>query len=327
MSNEVTIKTDAGTIQTSPQDLLEHFLPGARPYKDSDRIFEGHVPGQPNKPCYVQKEALMGMLMECKEKRLNPISSMYLIPSTSPDRPAGHKIKYSEGVQRARLISGFLGMNQGLIVQRGKDVIDTHGDMALAGDKILGAWAELYINNLPRPLRKEIAAKEFWGSGPQWDKKGGFMLCKVALDHLLRMNFPTLYSQPEDGELVLEADADLSIEATATAGEDPSESPQLINRQQQVRLFAIAKEHGVSHNDLKWFLSEAYGLDSTTDIRRVDYETICEEIEDGSVSIWAEKERQFDNETVTSATTAQDIEQTVDAELADDQHPEPGSEG
>lgn len=205
-NQEIEVRSDGGLIKTSPRALLEHFLPDAQPYQGSTRIFEGHVPGNPNKKCYVQVEAMMGMLMEAREKRINPISGMYLIPSNGPDKPATHKIKYTEGIQRARLIPGFLGLNSGLLVQRGETIAETHGDFTLSGDKIVGAWAEIYIANMPRPLRKEVSKKEFWGTGQQWERKGGFMLCKCALDHLMRTNFPTLYSAQEtEDELILEA--------------------------------------------------------------------------------------------------------------------------
>lgn len=205
----VQIESEGGLLTLTPQGLLEHFLPGAAPYRGSPRIFEGHFPGQTDKKCYVQTEALAGMLMEAREKHINPISGMYLIPSSTPDRPAGHKIKYDVGIQRARKIPGFLGMNMGLLVKRDKQTVETSGEMSLEGDVIVGAWAEVYIAGLPRPLRKEVSKREFWGNSKVWNEKGGFMLCKVAVDHLLRTNYPALYAEETaeegKGEVVLEA--------------------------------------------------------------------------------------------------------------------------
>ena len=237
---EIEIQSDGGLLRTSPQAILQHFLPGATPYQGSERIYEGHVPGNPQKKCYVQVEALIGMLLEAKEKHLNPLSSMYLIPSNGPDKPASHKIKYSEAVQRARLIPGFLGLNSGLIVRRKEEIVDTDGHMAFPGDTILGAWAELYITNLPRPLRKEISKEEFWGLSQMWSKKGGFMLCKCALDHLLRTNFPTLYVPPEGAADHLQLEAQPPAEppaasqngapptAPASAPAEPSDGPHYV---------------------------------------------------------------------------------------------------
>lgn len=206
----VQIESEGGALTLTPMGLLEHFLPGAKLVPGSSRIFEGHVPGQPDKKCYVQVEALYGMLMEARERHLNPISSMYLIPSSAADRPAGHKIKYDVGVQRARRIPGFLGMNMGLLVQRGNAIAETSGEVALPGDTVLGAWAEIYITGLLRPLRKEISKKEFAGTSKVWNEKGGFMLCKVAVDHLLRLNYPTLYAEVDSTDS-LASDAEESV--------------------------------------------------------------------------------------------------------------------
>ena len=221
----VRIESEGGVLTLTPMGLLEHFLPGAKLVSGSTRIFEGHVPGQPDKQCFVQAEALYGMLMEAREKHLNPISSMYLIPSAAPDRPAGHKIKYDVGVQRARRIPGFLGMNMGLLVQRGNAIAETAGEIALDGDRVLGAWAEIYISGLPRPLRKEISKKEFAGTSKIWNEKGGFMLCKVAVDHLLRLNYPTLYAEAERMEnLTAETEAGVMLESVLPDEPPPAQS-------------------------------------------------------------------------------------------------------
>lgn len=214
---EVRIESEGGALALTPMGLLEHFLPGAKLMAGSARVFEGRTPGQPDRKVYVQTEALYGMLMEAREKHLNPISSMYLIPSSHPDQPAGHKIKYDVGVQRARRIPGFLGMNMGLLVRRDKKVQETAGELALAGDEVLGAWAEIYVAGLPRPLRKEVSKAEFYGTSAAWSKKGGFMLCKVAVDHLLRLNYPTLYA--DIGDVESTHDAALKTGEILEAGE------------------------------------------------------------------------------------------------------------
>ena len=225
---EVRIESEGGALTLTPMGLLEHFLPGAKLMPGSTRVFEGHVPGQAERKVYVQAEALYGMLMEAREKHLNPISSMYLIPSTHPDRPAGHKIKYDVGVQRARRIPGFLGMNMGLLVKRGNTIAETSGEVSLDGDQVLGAWAEIYISGMPRPLRKEISKREFAGASKVWSEKGGFMLCKVALDHLLRTNYPTLYADVEDapeGEVTLASSPapESALETTPEADSHPQQ--------------------------------------------------------------------------------------------------------
>lgn len=212
---QVRIESEGGALTLTPMGLLQHFLPGAKARPDG-RVFAGHPPGRNDVTVYVNVEALAGMLMEAREKHLNPISGMYLIPSNHPDKPAGHKIKYDVGIQRARKIPGFQGLNMGLLVKRGNDIKETFGETPMPGDTIYGAWAELYISTLPRPLRHEVPSS-VKGASDAWKKHEGFMYCKVAVDRLLRLNFPSLYADEanaaahetpdNENDIVLEASA------------------------------------------------------------------------------------------------------------------------
>jgi len=223
---QVKIESEGGTLTLTPMGLLQHFLPGAQPMPGNSRVFVGHPPGKPHDTVYVNIEALAGMLMEAREKHINVLSGMYLIPSNLPDKPASHKIKYDVRIERARKIPGFLGQNMGLMVTRkGSDeVIDRQGEVPFPGDTIFGAWAEVYIQGLPRPLRKEVPASVKTG-GDSWNKHMGFMYCKVAIDRLLRLNFPSLYANetalPEDAP----TESDITLEATAP-GQWQAPSPQ-----------------------------------------------------------------------------------------------------
>lgn len=208
----VRIESEGGALTLTPLGLLQHFLPGAKALPNG-RVFAGHPPGRSDVTVYVNVEALAGMLMEAREKHINPIAGMYLIPSNHPDKPAGCKIKYDVGIQRARKIPGFMGLNMGLLVKRGNDIKETSGETPMPGDVIYGAWAELYIASLPRPLRKEVPAS-VKGLSDAWKKHEGFMYCKVAVDRLLRLNFPSLYADEaqeapatEENDIVLEASA------------------------------------------------------------------------------------------------------------------------
>ena len=144
---------------------------------------------------------------------------------TQPDITAWQMQDLVRGKLKEMRIPGFLGMNMGLLVQRGNAIAETAGEIALDGDRVLGAWAEIYISGLPRPLRKEISKKEFAGTSRVWNEKGGFMLCKVAVDHLLRLNYPTLYAEVDSTDHpAAEAEEGIIVEA-AMPDPTPAESP------------------------------------------------------------------------------------------------------
>ena len=77
----VRIESEGGALTLTPRSLLEHFLPGAQALPTHPGVYEGHVPGQPDKKAYVSVAALGSMLMDVREKHVNPIAGMYLIPS------------------------------------------------------------------------------------------------------------------------------------------------------------------------------------------------------------------------------------------------------
>lgn len=60
----------------------------------------------------------------------------------------------------------------------------------------------------------------------------------------------------------------------------PKASPGCINRDQQVRLFAIAGEAGKEKSEIKEYLEETWGLKSSGEIKTKDYEKICEWVKD-----------------------------------------------
>lgn len=59
----------------------------------------------------------------------------------------------------------------------------------------------------------------------------------------------------------------------------------LISEAQRKRLFALCKENNVSDSDVKAYLKEKFKIDSTSKIKRSDYEEICN---------WAQSEKTFD---------------------------------
>lgn len=241
---EVHIRSEGGTLTLTPQGLLQHFLPGATPLPNNPRVFEGRVPGQPDKRCYVQTEALAGMLMTAREMSINPISGMYLIPSNHPDKPANHKVKYDVGLTRARRIPGFLGINSGLLVltKLNPDVlIDRPGSLPHPGDEIWGAWAEGYIAGLAQPIRHEISKEQFWGISKIWNDKGPWMLCKVAEDQLARLKLAALCPDPAPGAIGPLQETEDTEDGPLVAAADSSPTPE--GPEQEPFAFAPGVQH------------------------------------------------------------------------------------
>lgn len=203
---QITVQTQSGSLTVTPLSLLQFYLPGAQPLPDNPQIYAAPKPGKQGEMQYLFVETMMGALQTCKEKHLNPVSEIYIIPSNSPTKKSGFKIKYDAALERIRKVPGFLGVNWGLIVQHGKEIIDRAGEAKFPGDTIVGAWSECYIAGLVKPVRHEVDLS-VKGVGPNWDQRFNFMLCKVAVDRLVRLKVIPIYGKPdkEDDEVLLEA--------------------------------------------------------------------------------------------------------------------------
>lgn len=227
---QITIQTQSGALTVTPLSLLQFYLPGAKPLPDNPQVYTAPKPGKPNEMQYVFVETLHGVLMTARDKHLNPVNEIYVIPSNSPTKKSGYKIKYDAALERLRNVPGFLGVNWGVIVQRDKEILDRAGEAAFPGDKVIGAWAECYINGLAKPLRNEVDLS-VKGVSPNWDQRLNFMLCKVAVDHLTRLKVLPIYAKPENEgeELLLEAHVPEVVTPTSQQGQPQPES-QTIKR-------------------------------------------------------------------------------------------------
>lgn len=180
----VTIRTEGSLLTLTPLGLLQYYLPQAQECRPG--VWKGK--SSTGKDCYLQTEVLAGALMECKEKELNPITQIYILPSNDPDKKGSFKVKYSVGLERMREMPGFLGLNSGLILLKGEEIKRTPGRLVYPGWDCWGAWAKAYFEGMPEPIEHEVSLEgsEVAGS-PTWKDRPGFMLLKVVEDELWRL--------------------------------------------------------------------------------------------------------------------------------------------
>ena len=110
-------------------------------------------------------------------------------------------------------------------------------------------------------------------------------LTKEELDELVKLAI---------GKEPLQKTLESSVAATKTAvyeplpDEGPSTPPKSsqgnvgrlkVTEKQVGRLYAIAKSHSVSQNDVHQYIKEAYGYESTKDLDRVSYDETCKWLE------------------------------------------------
>lgn len=208
----IRIETSGGALTLTPESLLNFYLPGAKPMSGQPDIWEGQTVTETGvRTVYLHRATLAGALMEAREKHLNPITDLYIMPANAPTKKSSHKIKYTAQLDRLRGIPGFLGLHSGLMVLRDKQLVETRGAFYLPTDTVLGAWAEADFTGMHRPVRHEVMESEVRGPGPLWKTRLAQMLLKSVEDQLCYMKLmpryagaPPLATENEE-EIILES--------------------------------------------------------------------------------------------------------------------------
>jgi phage recombination protein Bet len=170
-----------------------------------------------------------------------------------------------------------------------------------------GEWKDVWLEKeYPAAAKVGVLRKDWkdplwgtalWKSFCQTKKDGGvtrmwaqmpdLMLAKVAEALALRRAFPNELSGLYTGDEMAQAEhvRDAGDTVNTTTGEvieakaEPPPAPGMISEAQRKRMFAIAKNHGWSHDDVKDMLTQGYGITSTRDIPVERYDEIITQLE------------------------------------------------
>ena len=111
--------------------------------------------------------------------------------------------------KRAEASPDYDGIESGVIVQRGGEIIERQGDAIYPGDKLIGGWAKLYRKNLSRPVYDALNLGPYDKGRSQWEKDKAGMIVKCAEASVLRKAFPSLlaglYCKDEEGAIAGDA--------------------------------------------------------------------------------------------------------------------------
>ena len=149
------------------------------------------------------QEVLFYMNM-CKMQRLNPLSGAecYLI-KYSQNEPAQMVVGKAAYMRRAYENRDYICKEDGIIVQRGGDIVQKEGCCVYPGEKLVGGWCRVHYmrHGVERTAYKEVALSEYDKGQSSWKSKPATMLSKVAISQCIREAFPRdyegLYSEDE----------------------------------------------------------------------------------------------------------------------------------
>lgn len=178
----------------------------------------------------VTDQELVQFISVCKFNKLNPfLNEAYLIKfkSARGDGNAQMIVSKEALFKRAEACEQYDGIEAGIIVLRGDNVVELEGCFRQAKDVLLGGWAKVYRKDRRVPTVSKVNLSEYDKGNSIWNEKKATMISKIAKVQALREAFPSqlgaMYAKEETSALEQQAkqvkDVDCE-EVDANAGVD-----------------------------------------------------------------------------------------------------------
>lgn len=211
----------------------------------------------------------------CKMQKLNPLvqGECYLI-KYSEKEPAQMVVGKDAYLRRAYDNPNYLQKQDGIIVQRGNEIIKKEGCCLYPGESLIGGWCRVSFvkRDAERTAYKEVSLSEYDKGMANWKSKPATMINKVAISQCVRDAFPKdyegLYSEEEmvaSGVVVVGKDGEVVVNDPPAVEE--KDDPVVTQEQRQTLFRAAQAEFGKEdgNNLIKHLISEA-GYESTTNM-------------------------------------------------------------
>lgn len=249
MNNELMVKyeTNGQEITLTQSDVKNFLVTG-----DADKVTD---------------KELKLFLELCKAQKLNPfLREAYLIKFGNDANIITGKDVF---LKRARANESFRGFKAGIIVQSERGIEKREGTFYLKGqENLVGGWASVYIKDWDVPFDHTVALTEFNKGTATWKNMPAIMIRKVALVQALREAFPDDLSQLYAAE---EMGSDPAIEDSIVL---ENKDEFFIGNDERRKIFELADG---KVEVVKAVLSK-YMYGSTANIRKSDFDGICEDI-------------------------------------------------
>lgn len=178
----------------------------------------------------VTDQELVQFISVCKFNKLNPfLNEAYLIKfkSARGDGNAQMIVSKEALFKRAEACEQYDGIEAGIIVLRGDNVVELEGCFRQSKDVLLGGWAKVYRKDRRVPTVSKVNLSEYDKGNSIWNEKKATMISKIAKVQALREAFPSqlgaMYAKEETSALEQQAKQVKDIdceEVDANAGVD-----------------------------------------------------------------------------------------------------------
>lgn len=145
----------------------------------------------------------------CKFNKLNPYLREAYVTKFKNNRGGNDSaqmvISKEAYFKRAERCADYDGIQAGIIIQRGDEILEVEGNFMPAGWTLAGGWAKVYRKNLKYPIVAKVNLSEYDKGMSTWNSKKNTMIAKVAKVQALREAFTEelggLYIEEEMGDI------------------------------------------------------------------------------------------------------------------------------
>lgn len=227
----------------------------------------------------VSDQEVVFFMNTCKMQCLNPLASgeVYLI-KYNKDQPAQMVVGKDAYLRRAYGNPDYLCKTDGIVVQRGNQIIQKEGCCLYPSEVLIGGWCRVTFlrGSKERTAFKEVALSEYNSNMANWKSKPATMINKVAVSQCVRDAFPKDYEGVYSEEEMVASGA-IPVEYVDIVDEQPSsetvvmEDDPIATNEQKQELFRAARKHFPKNaNDIVKAIIQELGFQSTTGMKVSD---------------------------------------------------------
>ena len=225
------------------------------------------VRGNPEK---ITDQEIVFFMNTCKMQKLNPLVAGEVYCIKFGNEPAQMVVGKGAYLRRAFEHPDYLCKEDGIVVMRGKDILQKEGCCLYPGETLLGGWCRVHFirNGKERTAFKEVQLTEYDKGQANWKTKPATMINKVAVSQCVREAFPKdyegLYSEEE---MIASGAIPANYTIIPETGEVIEEDPTITQEQRQTMFKMAQSAFGAEegNNLLKRLLKEE-GYESTHEL-------------------------------------------------------------
>lgn len=264
------------------------------------------VRGNPEK---ITDQEIVFFMNTCKMQKLNPLVAGEVYCIKFGNEPAQMVVGKGAYLRRAFEHPDYLCKEDGIVVMRGKDILQKEGCCLYPGETLLGGWCRVHFirNGKERTAFKEVQLTEYDKGQANWKSKPATMINKVAISQCVREAFPKdyegLYSEEE---MIASGAIPANYTIIPETGEVIEDDPTITQEQRQTMFKMAQSAFGAEegNNLLKRLLKEE-GYESTHELPTSVFNRVVNRI----IELKAQKE----------ADDAENGEQGEEASTSDNQ--------